>query len=446
MNKPLVGIVAPVTTMSGYGKHAVDIVKSLLQLDLYEMQIIATRWGDTPQNALDKNNPEHLEILKRIVPGFNRQPDLFIQITVPNEFQPIGKFNIGITAGIETTACSGPWVDGLNKMDLIIVPSKHAKDVFLNTGYNKVNTQTNQPEGVLKCIKAIEVLFEGYDENIYKKTSDIHLSVNIELEKIKENFCYLCVGHWIKGDFGHDRKDIGTLIKCFLETYIGIGNAPALVMKISSANFSILDREQMLKNINSIRNQVEQANPNKKLPNIYLLHGSLDDEEMNSLYNHPKIKAMVTFTKGEGYGRPLAEFSVTGKPILASGWSGQIDFLNPNHTIYLGGKIEKIHQSAVWENVLIPESGWFYVDQEGAKIFLKEVWKNYDKHLERSRGQATYIKNFTLNKMTEKLNQIINQYVPKFAVPIEIILPPLPKLESNIDDGGIETVEAEEVI
>ena len=51
--------------------------------------------------------------------------------------------------------------------------------------------------------------------------------------------------------------------------------------------------------------------------------------EMNSIYNHSKVKAMVSLTKGEGFGRPLLEFSLSQKPLIVSGWSGHMDFLPP---------------------------------------------------------------------------------------------------------------------
>ena len=54
---------------------------------------------------------------------------------------------------------------------------------------------------------------------------------------------------------------------------------------------------------------------------------------MNELYNHPKVKAMVSMTKGEGYGRPLAEFGLSKKPIIASGWSGQCRFPNSRYIL-----------------------------------------------------------------------------------------------------------------
>ena len=58
----------------------------------------------------------------------------------------------------------------------------------------------------------------------------------------------------------------------------------------------------MLNKINNLKSQT-----NGKCPNIYLVHGDFTDDEMNQLYNHPKVKVHVSFTHGEGFGRPLLE-------------------------------------------------------------------------------------------------------------------------------------------
>jgi hypothetical protein len=429
----------PCNTISGYGKRSADFALSLINNVLdekeWEIIIIPTRWGETPQNALSIDNPEHKILLDHFIKtNLTKQPELFIQCATPMEFERLGKFNIGLTASIETSVASAVWLEGVNRMDLTIVSSKHGRDVFLNSSWNKMNNQTRMIEGVLKCEKPVEILFEGIQDDIYKRTNECSELVEQEMSKIKSKFNYLFVSHWTGGDFGHDRKDVATLIKCFLETFVGIGNAPSLILKTSGGTFSMIDREQILNKINNIRDIVrQQLNvADNKLPNVYLLHGSLTDEEMNQLYNHPKVKAMVSFCKGEGYSRTFAEFSVTGKPIIVSGWSGHLDFLNPNHTILLPGQLQKIHPSAVWENVLIPESSWFYVDQNVAKNTLRDVWKNYNEHLSRSFGQANHIKQFTHSKMTERLKDILDKYLPKFSMPIEIVLPDLltlPKFE-----------------
>ena len=159
-------------------------------------------------------------------------------------------------------------------------------------------------------------------------------------------------------------------------------------------------------------------------------NGEFDDSEMNELYNHPKVKAMASFTKGEGFGRPLLEFGTTGKPIIASGWSGHLDFLTPEHSILLGGKLEKVHPSAA-NDWLIEEAQWFQVDFNRATTSLKEVYKHYKKYLNRSRKQKQYIKDkFTKEKMKEVVGQLLETKVPEFAQQVELQLPKLnlPKL------------------
>ena len=128
------------------------------------------------------------------------QPDIWVQVTVPNEFQPVGKYNIGVTAGIETTHVSHTWLEGLNRMDLNIVPSKHSRDSILNSSYDKMDDKTREKVGELKCEKPIEILFEGLDTNIFKKIDNAPEPFVNDMKSIKEEFCFLFVGHWLKGD------------------------------------------------------------------------------------------------------------------------------------------------------------------------------------------------------------------------------------------------------
>ena len=149
--RPKLVFCGPVSTMSGYGSHARDLVSSLIEMDKFDIKIISLNWGETPMNALNSENKTDKEILDRILPNnqLDSQPDVWMHCTIPNEFQTVGKYNIGITAGIETDACSPEWIDGCNKMDLVIVPSKHAKFVFENTKYDKRDKITNQTVGIL---------------------------------------------------------------------------------------------------------------------------------------------------------------------------------------------------------------------------------------------------------------------------------------------------------
>jgi len=426
--KPTIIISCPATSRSGYGDHTRDLIRSLIELDKFDIKIFDQRWGTCSRDALTTNDTD---LTSRLVqPPFQNQPDIWIQVTVPNEFTPMGKYNIGITAGMETTMVSSEWIEGINRMDLNIVPSEHSKETFIKTVYDKIDNRTKQKTGSLQCTKPIEVLFEGLDQKVYHKTSDIPVSLNDELSQIKEKFCFLFVGHWLKGSFGHDRKDVGGLIRTFIETFKNnpTSTRPALILKSSGADFSVIDREEMLKKIRYTFDSSGIKNP----PKVYLLHGDLKPQEVNGLYNHPKVKAMVSFTKGEGFGRPLLEFGVTGKPIIASNWSGQKDFLHPDNNILLPGELKDVHESAVWEKVILKEAKWFYVDFSTASAVMKDVFKNYKKHCSKSSGQPSYIKkNFTLEKMTEKFGEILDNNLPKFSEKVEMNLPKLklPKLE-----------------
>ena len=426
--KPFIVVQGPVATRSGYGNHTRDLVTSLIRANKYEIQIISLPWGSTPTDALKPENPDHLEIIKCIAAGnINRKPDVFIQISVPNEFQPHGKFNIGVTAGIETNQVSAEFIQGCNKMDLIITTSQHSKDGFVKSTYDKIDDKTKQKVDELSLQKPIEVLFEGIDTNIYKRTNEIHNTVKEQLSMVKEPFAYLFVGHWLKGSMGQDRKDIGMLIKTFAETYKNKArhNRPALILKTSGATFSIIDRDEHMLKIQQIL-----APYGNKAPSVYLLHGDLTDHEMNSLYNHPKIKAMVSFTKGEGFGRPLLEFTSTGKPVIASGWSGHVDFLK-DYSILLPGELTEIHNSAV-DKFLLKGSKWFTVNYQYASAVLKDISENYKKHLVKSKQQMRYTNSeFTLDNMAKRFVELVDRGLEGVPQEVSLKLPKLKKVGSE---------------
>ena len=427
--KPLVLVTAPVTTRSGYGNHARDICRALIESDKYDVRIQAVRWGNTPPNALEKDNPIHHEIKARILqkPEIERQPDLHIHIVIPNEFQNIGKKNIGITAGIEASIPPADWVEGCNRMDMTIFTSEFSQKGFLDVTYDKKDNRTNQIISQLKLEKPSEVLFEGADPKIYKETKLISDNLKDEFSQIKDDFCFLYVGHWLQGNMGEDRKDVGMMLKVFLETFKNQKNPPALIMKTSSAGFSIIDRKDIKEKVDMVRNSIES----ESLPNIYLLHGDLTDDEMNQLYNHPKVNAHLTFTHGEGFGRPLLEASFSGKPILAPISTGQADFLDKDYTIELPHVMTKIPQSAFPKEYFNSEAVWSTVNYGIASQIMKDVVKNYNKYKIRGKKQMLVNReHFTHEKMSDKLITIVDNILKD--VPQEVSLK-LPKLVKKSD-------------
>ena len=223
--KPLFVISCPIDCYSGYSARSRDIVKALIKSDKYDIKILPQRWGSTPFGFLQDDNPEHKQMLDLCwnKPQLPRQPDVWMQITVPNEFQPLGKFNIGITAGIETTICAPEWINGINRMDITLVSSEHAKKVFESSEFEQRDKQTNQVIKKIKLEKPVEVLFEGCDTNIFKHfplgSTEGESEVGDILNTIDEDFNFLFVGHWLSGNLGQDRKDVGMLIKTFLEPF-----------------------------------------------------------------------------------------------------------------------------------------------------------------------------------------------------------------------------------
>ena len=424
MNKPSFIISAPVDTYSGYGARARDIVKSIIELDKYDVKILPQRWGDTPSGFLDSHtNWEFLKPL--LIPNLTSKPDIWMQITIPSEFQPVGTYNIGCTAGIESTGCASPWIEGLNRMDLNLVSSEHSKKVFKDIKFEQKDKQTNQLVNIIKLEKPIEVIFEGVDLNtyFYKEPKD----VNINLDQIKESFCYLFVGHWLGGSFGHDRKNIGVLVKNFFEAFKGQKSQPALILKSCIGRNSYLSREELLQKIKVIKKSYPKGT---KLPNVYIFNGNLSDEQINDLYNHPKVKSMVSFTKGEGYGRPLAEFGLSKKPIIASGWSGHVDFLTQGNCILLPGDLEPVHESAA-NQWLLKETQWFKVNDIASIKALKDVYSNYKKYTVGAKKHGHHIKtNFSFDAMKELLGDVLKKNLPLFPSKVELILPKLktPKL------------------
>jgi len=425
MNKPLLVYQAPVFTRSGYGDHARDILRSLFELDRYDIKIVPTRWGNTPQNQADPTTEFGQKMLSNVATQVNRKPDIFMQMSVANEFEPKGNFNIGITAGVETTVLPKEFLDGGNKMDLIIVPSQFTKSLFDKTQFQEQDKQTKQIIKTFKSEKPCEVLFEGVNKELYENPTITDIDV---LDGIETDFNFLVVGHWLKGSLGRDRKDIGMIIKTFSTVfkYLPKDKRPGLILKTSHAGFSVIDREATRQKIENVIKGLDDVPP------IYLLHGDLKESEMVELYNHSKVKAMISFTKGEGYGRPLAEFATTGKPILVSKWSGHVDFLPEDNTVFLSGQLTDVHSSAA-DKFLLKESKWFTVNYSEAANKIYKVFNEYDSYLKQSQGlKANILNNFTMEKMTEHLGKLMDKYIGNIPVQKPFQLPKLKKEQPKL--------------
>lgn len=403
--KPTIVFQAPIFTLSGYGKHSIDILKSLYKSGKYDIKIIPTRWGATPQNQTYSDTEFGKWALQSIIDAPTVKPDIYIQISVPNEFTPMGKYNIGITAGAETNMVPIDFIEGANRMDLIITPSQFTKLVMEGIEFEKRDVSNNNIlVDTIKLKSPIEVVHEGVDVDLYEKSRKLKI---LNSDKV-QSFCFLIVGHWLSGDLGEDRKNIPMTLKTIASTFEHLpkDKRPGIILKTSNAGFSVGEREVIRNRIYDLFNEYEE------LPiDIHLLYGELTDEEMFSLYKHPKVKAMVSFTKGEGYGRPLAEFALTGKPIIVSNWSGHLDFLSDKYISLVEGTLTPVHPSAA-NKFLMKESSWFTINYTQAASVLLKTYLNYDKELKRSIRLSDHMKaNFSIELMDRKMIEIIDKSI-----------------------------------
>tara|TARA_R110000824_G_scaffold138550_3_gene303261 strand:- start:1236 stop:2525 length:1290 start_codon:yes stop_codon:yes gene_type:complete len=391
---------APVLTRSGYGEHGRFVLRALRSReDLFEVYVIPVSWGET--GWLTSNNEERKWMDERIKAtaeygGAGGHFDISIQVTIPNEWEKMAPINIGVTAGIETTKVAPVWLEKANMMDKIVTISEHSKNSFLGTIYDGVNSQTQQ-KMVLKCEKDIDVVH--YPVKKYENLPDLNLDLEYD-------FNYLAMAQ------SGPRKNLENTVRWFVEE--NIDQKVGLVLKTFIKNESSVDRQYAEEMLSSIL----LTYPDRKCK-VYLLHGEMSDAEIHSLYVHPKIKCMISATHGEGFGLPLFEAAYSALPIIASGWSGQCDFL---YAPYQGTDAKKknskkvqpyfsevdytlgpVPENAVWEGVIQRDSMWCYPQEGSFKMKLRRVRKNYKKWEKRaSTLQKWILENFEKELMYKK--------------------------------------------
>tara|TARA_R110000824_G_scaffold240681_3_gene429322 strand:+ start:3727 stop:5082 length:1356 start_codon:yes stop_codon:yes gene_type:complete len=434
--KRLVVMIAPFNTRSGYGDHARSIYYSIMDREDLDIKCMDVKWGNTPRNHLRPEVPRHKKLLDSFTnqDQIKSQPDILIDIRIPNEFASGAKINIGITAGVETDVVSPEFLEGMNRMNFNIVPSRFTADTFNRCTYDRMEDLPNgekKKAGVVKNEKPISVLFEGVDTDVYypKQKHELERGVYKELDElIKEDFAYLSVGQWGAQGFGEDRKNIGVLIKSFLNAFSNIPNPPALVLKTNGANFSVLDRHETKKKIQQVKDMFEGV----KLPNIYLIHGDFTIDEMSTLYNHPKIGAFITCTHGEGFGRPMLEATCCDLPVIASKWSGHMDFLTDSESMLIDGFLKEVPKSALWKPIIVEPSKWFDVNEADV---VRKV-RTFHKKRKLIQKKATRLgkknrREFSLKAMAIKFNKIIDDILKNMPQSVNLKLPKLKKVSDG---------------
>lgn len=308
MKKRKLLFVGPVLTGSGYGVHARQLLKALADTGEFDIAVESLRWGETPflQDA-------SLEWIRGLTAKKHATPDLCVEVTIPSEFKRRAAITIGVTAGIETDRVSPDWILKCNQeVDAIVVPSEHSRRGFL------VEYQASDGSK-LRLEKPIFVIPEGVDTGVYKSAA-VSSGLLDELVVPDRNFIFVGLG--LDKPQGRDRKNVSSLIEWFCRAFAGNPNV-GLILKTAIVNASTVDYEITRKRIEDIKKSTGCG----EFPKVFLVHGRLEDYELSAMYNDPRIVAAVSVTHGEGFGLPLIEAAACGLPVVATDWSGHLDFL-----------------------------------------------------------------------------------------------------------------------
>jgi glycosyltransferase involved in cell wall biosynthesis len=399
----------PVLTRTGYGEMARFAMFSLLNFpDRFDVYLNNITWGQHPSWIIENDTRDLIDSLLYKTASYVKSGgkfDISIQCTIPPEFQNMADTNIGYTAGIEATKIHPNWIMACNSMDKIITISSFSSQIMKDS---EAEFQTQNGQNVKVSIhKPIE--YVGFP----LKNLDVKEVQNLDLTSSKN---FLAVGQW------GPRKNFDNLILWFCEKFKDNSDV-GLVLKVNYLNSSMMDGEWVRRQIGTVLSRI----PNRKCP-IYLVNGNLSDEEMNSLYQNPKILSIINISHGEGFGIPMFEAAYNGMPVITCGWGGQVDFLkytkeietkndkgkkkvkkiNKSSFIEVDYKIDKIPPQAASPNIMIPDCKWCYPDRNSFQNTLQRVINEYPKFKSRAEDLQKYLlKAFTKDEMFSKFADLV---------------------------------------
>jgi glycosyltransferase involved in cell wall biosynthesis len=391
-------VTAPVLTQSGYGEQSRFALRALRSReDLFDIYLDVLNWGQTSWQWRDTEERRWIDSIIQKTALHAQQKghfDMSLQITIPNEWKKRAPINIGYTAGIETTKVAPQWIEKSFLMDKIIVVSNHAKEVFQRTSYTAKNQETGEVIDDFRCRAPIDVV--NYPVRVYDQEE-----FDLQLEC---DFNFLVVAQW------SPRKNLENTIKWFVEEFID--QKVGLVLKGNIAKNSLIDFYALKKRVKDLLAHEDYKDRKCK---IHILHGDLSENQLAYLYNHEKIKALLSLSHGEGYGLPIFEAAYYGLPIITTEWSGQADFIFAEITKKNGKKkkrpyfasvsydIQPIPKESVWNGVLQADSMWCQPKEGSAKMKMRDVRKNHGMYKNQAEKLKTHVlENFTVEGMYKK--------------------------------------------
>ena len=400
----------PALSRSGYGEHARFVLRALRAHEkMFDIYLLNIPWGRSGWICENNEEREWLDGLLQKTMQHQKDGlpyDISLQVTIPNEWEKLAPVNIGVTAGIETTKVAPEWIEKSSVVDKIIIVSEHSKNVYLNTSYDKKDNNTGKVEKNFRCKTPIDVV--GYPVRMFEPDPSFELALSTE-------FNFLTIAQW------GPRKNLENTIKWFVEEFID--QEVGLIVKTSVKNDSLRDRRETE---NKLKNLLSKY-PQRKCK-VYLLHGTLSDNEMSALYNNKKVKALVSFSHGEGFGLPIFEAAYNDLPVIAPAWSGQCDFLfkpvksksgkikNKAMFAKVEYDISQIQKEARWDGVVHKDSMWCFPKQGSCKMKLREVYRDFGRYKSQAKKLGKYIRE-TFTKEQKYLDLAKSVLGPEFIKP-----------------------------
>ena len=398
-------VVGPLLSISGYGYHSRQIFNYFHDRKDIEVSCVVLPWGNTSW-FVDKNLERGL--IGKIVDSsieFNDitfdEFDLGVHIQLPNEWQVnFAKKNIGVSAYVETDICHESWINKTLEMDLVIVPSSFTKNVILNSSKSK-----DEKELLENKVKVVaEYYHEDFDlDHKEENTSLVNLINNLSTE-----FNYLTIGHLTSENENCDRKNLVQTLRYFCTNFKGNKDV-GLILKTSIGRSTTLDRLKTKEVFQKIVDEFKGNN--SEYPKIYLLHGEMSPKELYSLYTHDKVKYYLSLTKGEGYGLPLLEAARCSLPVIATNWSGHLDFLRKSF-LTVDYSLDTVPNEKIDNNIFINNSKWAVVKKASVDKQLEYSYKNYENSKKIAEGLSSVIANeYSKNTIQKKYSKIFKEYL-----------------------------------
>ena len=384
---------APLLTNSGYGVHSRQLFEWLNEKNNISLHVECLKWGMTSWIVDGSAENGLFNKIMSCSSPLMKKYDITYQVQLPDEWEEsLGNFNVGVTALVETDKCNPAWLQKINAMDRVIVPSNFTKDVIEKTFGSRLN-------------KKIDVVPEWYNQNINLQKNKFNNAQDKRF-KFDTSFNLLTVGTLTSGDINCDRKNLINTIAWTLEALADDHNS-SLIVKTCLGKSSVNDRNMTCDAIQ----QVVKAFRKNDFPKVHLIHGNMTALEMAALFRTKSVHGYVSATRGEGYGLPLIDAAAAGVPVVATNWSGHLDFLDDKF-LQVDFELTDIPKNRIDGRIFVKNTKWAEPNKQSFINKIRFLRENHNKCLDTAASLRKDVKyKFTKKKICKKYEKIFQEIV-----------------------------------